>query len=145
MLLRMVDSHNPLYTRLIGEFTMGKPLWIYTYLLMLFAFNLIFAFTSMSGEQIADSMKKSGEYIYGIYPGEDTRRFINRLIFRFAFIGAVYSIIIAGLPMLFVLYDERFLRLTMIPGLLFMLLGMIFMVREELIALRLNETYKPLI
>ena len=47
--------------------------------------------------------------------------------------------------MLFVLYDERFLRLTMIPGLLFMLLGMIFMVREELIALRLNETYKPLI
>lgn len=145
MLLRMVDSHNPLYTTLIGEFTMGKPLWIYTYLLMLFAFNLIFAFTSMSGEQIADSMKKSGEYIYGIYPGEDTSRFINRLIFRFAFIGAVYSIIIAGLPMLFVLYDERFLRLTMIPGLLFMLLGMIFMVREELIALRLNETYKPLI
>ena len=145
MLLRMVDSHNPLYTTLIGEFTMGKPLWIYTYLLMLFAFNLIFAFISMSGEQIADSMKKSGEYIYGIYPGEDTSRFINRLIFRFAFIGAVYSIIIAGLPMLFVLYDERFLRLTMIPGLLFMLLGMIFMVREELIALRLNETYKPLI
>ena len=112
---------------------------------MLFAFNLIFAFISMSGEQIVESMKKSGEYIYGIYPGEDTSRFINRLIFRFAFIGAVYSIIIAGLPMLFVLYDERFLRLTMIPGLLFMLLGMIFMVREELIALRLNETYKPLI
>ena len=145
VLLRMVDSHNPFYTKLIEDLNIGKPLWIYTYLFILFAFNFLFAFVNMSGEQIADSMKKSGEYIYGIYPGEETSRFINKLIFRFAFIGAVYSIVIAGLPMLFVLYDERFLRLTMIPGLLFMLLGMIFMVREELIALRLNETYKPLI
>lgn len=145
MLLRMVDSHNSLYTKLIEDLNIGKPLWIYTYLFILFAFNFLFAFVNMSGGQIADSMKKSGEYIYGIYPGEETSRFINKLIFRFAFIGAVYSIMIAGLPMLFVLYDERFLRLTMIPGLLFMLLGMIFMVREELIALRLNETYKPLI
>ena len=130
---------------MIEDLNIGKPLWIYTYLFILFAFNFLFAFVNMSGEQIADSMKKSGEYIYGIYPGEETSQFINKLIFRFAFIGAVYSILIAGLPMLFVLYDERFLRLTMIPGLLFMLLGMIFMVREELIALRLNETYKPLI
>ena len=69
MLLRMVDSHNPLYTTLIGEFTMGKPLWIYTYLLMLFAFNLIFAFTSMSGEQIADSMKNQVSISTGFIQG----------------------------------------------------------------------------
>ena len=34
-------------------------------------------------EQIAERMKKSGEYIYGIYPGEETSRFMNRIIFRF--------------------------------------------------------------
>jgi len=145
MLLRMVDSHNPLYTTLIGQFTMGKPLWIYTYLLMLFAFNLIFAFTSMSGEQIADSMKKSGEYIYGIYPGEDTSRFINRLVLRFSIIGGIFNVLMAGTPMLFVLSDEKLLRIAMIPGLFMMFGGMIFTIKDEMKALRLNETYKPLI
>ena len=33
----------------------------------------------MSGDQLSDRMKKSGEYIYGVYPGEETSRFINRI------------------------------------------------------------------
>ena len=51
----------------------------------------------------------------------------------------------AGGPMLFVLYDEKLLRLAMIPGLFLMFGGMIFTIRDEFKALRLNETYKPLI
>ena len=47
--------------------------------------------------------------------------------------------------MLFVLFDEKLLRLAMIPGLFMMFGGMIFTIRDEVKALRLNETYKPLI
>ena len=47
--------------------------------------------------------------------------------------------------MLFVLVDEKLLRVAMIPGLFMMFGGMIFIVRDEVKALRLNETYKPLI
>ena len=90
-------------------------------------------------------MKKSGEYIYGVYPGEETSRFLNRLIFRFSIIGAFFNIIIAGTPMLFVLADEKLLKIAMIPGLFMMFGGIIFTVRDEVNALRLNETYKPLI
>ena len=99
----------------------------------------------MSGEQIAERMKKSGEYIYGIYPGEETSRFLNRLIFRFSIIGAFFNVIMGGIPMLFVLADEKLLKIAMIPGLFMMFGSMIFTVRDELKALRLNETYKPLI
>ena len=99
----------------------------------------------MNGEEIADRMKKSGEYIYGIYPGEDTSRFINRLVFRFSVIGGLFNVIMAGGPMLFVLFDERLLRLAMIPGLCMMCGGMIFTIGDEGKALRVNETYKPLI
>ena len=90
-------------------------------------------------------MKKSGEYIYGIYPGEETSRFINQLVFRFAMIGGVLNVFMAGGPMLFVLFDEKLLKIAMIPGLFMMFGGMIFTVRDEVSALRLNETYKPLI
>ena len=132
-------------TRLSKEFMIGKPLWVYVYISVLFLFSIIFAFVTMNGEEIADRMKKSGEYIYGIYPGEDTSRFINRLVLRFAVIGGLFNVIMAGGPMLFVLYDEKLLRLAMIPGLFLMFGGMIFTIRDEFKALRLNETYKPLI
>ena len=83
--------------------------------------------------------------MYGVYPGEETSRFINRLVLRFSLIGAVFNVVMAGGPMLFVLVDEKLLRVAMIPGLFMMFGGMIFTVRDEVKALRLNETYKPLI
>ena len=127
------------------EFMIGKPLWVYVYISVLFLFSIIFAFVTMNGEEIADRMKKSGEYIYGIYPGADTSLFINRLVLRFSVIGGLFNVVMAGGPMLFVLFDEKLLRLARIPGLFMMCGGMIFTIRDEVKALRLNETYKPLI
>ncbi|HEU3153145.1 TPA: accessory Sec system protein translocase subunit SecY2, partial [Streptococcus pneumoniae] len=127
------------------EFMVGKPLWVYVYISVLFLFSIIFAFVTMNGEEIADRMKKSGEYIYGIYPGADTSRFINRLVLRFSVIGGLFNVVMAGGPMLFVLFDEKLLRLAMIPGLFMMFGGMIFTIRDEVKALRLNDTYRPLI
>ncbi|VRD33255.1 preprotein translocase subunit SecY [Streptococcus pneumoniae] len=137
-------NHSGLMT-LSKEFMIGKPLWVYVYISVLFLFSIIFAFVTMNGEEIADRMKKSGEYIYGIYPGADTSRFINRLVLRFSVIGGLFNVVMAGGPMLFVLFDEKLLRLAMIPGLFMMFGGMIFTIRDEVQALRLNETYKPLI
>lgn len=145
LLLQTVLPNHTVFAELSAQFAIGKPLWIYMYIVILFLFSIAFAFVNMSGEQISDRMKKSGEYIYGIYPGEETSRFINQLVFRFAMIGAVLNVIMAGGPMLFVLFDEKLLKIAMIPGLFMMFGGMIFTVRDEVSALRLNETYKPLI
>ena len=145
LLLQTIFPRNLLFTEISSQYIMGKPLWIYMYMIILFIFSIAFAFVNMSGEQISDRMKKSGEYIYGVYPGEETSRFINRLVLRFSFIGAVFNVVMAGGPMLFVLVDEKLLRVAMIPGLFMMFGGMIFTVRDEVKALRLNETYKPLI
>ena len=145
LLLQTVFPNHSVFAELSAQFTIGKPLWIYMYIVILFIFSIAFAFVNMSGEQISDRMKKSGEYIYGVYPGEETSRFVNQLVFRFSIIGAVLNVIMAGGPMLFVLFDEKLLKIAMIPGLFMMFGGMIFTVRDEISALRLNETYKPLI
>ena len=145
LLLQTLFPRSSVFSELSAQYGVGKPLWIYSYIAMIFLFSIAFAFVNMSGDQISDRMKKSGEYIYGVYPGEETSRFINRLVFRFSLIGAFFNVIMAGGPMLFVLYDEKLLRLAMIPGLFMMFGGMIFTVRDEVKALRLNETYKPLI
>ncbi len=145
LFLHSLFPENPIYMELSNQYKMGEPLWIYLYIAILFLFSIAFAFVNMSGDQIADRMKKSGEYIYGVYPGEETSRFINRLVLRFSIVGGIINVIMAGLPMLLVLHDEKLLRVAMIPGLFLMLNGMIFNVKDEVKALRLNETYKPLI
>lgn len=145
LLLQLFDPGNPVYQQITIQYAMGKPLWIYTYIATLFVFSIAFAFVNISGEQVADRMKKSGEYIYGIYPGEDTSKYINNLVFKFAIVGGIFNVLFAGLPMLFVLVDEQLLRVSMIPGLFMILSGMIFNIKDEIRALKLNETYKPLI
>lgn len=145
LLLQLFDPGNPVYQQITIQYAMGKPLWIYTYIATLFVFSIAFAFVNISGEQVAERMKKSGEYIYGIYPGEDTSKYINNLVFKFAIVGGIFNVLFAGLPMLFVLVDEQLLRVSMIPGLFMILSGMIFNIKDEIRALKLNEIYKPLI
>jgi len=145
LLLQTLFPQTTVFSELSAQYGVGKPLWIYSYIAMIFLFSIAFAFINMSGDQLSDRMKKSGEYIYGVYPGEETSRFINRLVLRFSIIGGIFNVLMAGTPMLFVLSDEKLLRIAMIPGLFMMFGGMIFTIKDEMKALRLNETYKPLI
>ena len=145
LLLQTLFPQTSIFYEISSEYGIGKPLWIYSYITMIFLFSIAFSFVNMSGDQISDRMKKSGEYIYGVYPGEETSRFINRLVFRFSIIGGTFNVFMAGTPMLLVLSDEKLLNIAMLPGLFMMFGGMIFTIKDEMKALRLNETYKPLI
>ena len=49
----------------ISALTIGQPLWLVLYQLILFVLSIAFAFVNVSGEQISERMRKSGEYIYG--------------------------------------------------------------------------------
>ena len=145
LLLQTLFPQTSVFSELSAQYGIGKPLWIYSYIAMLFLFSIAFAFVNMSGDQISDRMKKSGEYIYGVYPGEETSSFINRLVLRFSIIGGVFNVLMAGTPMLLVFSDEKLLKIAMIPGLFMMFGSMIFTIKDEMKALRLNETYNPLI
>ena len=144
MLFQLIFPKNGWTTPIIQALVMGTPIWLFLYLLILFLLALAFAFVNVSGERVSEQMKKSGEYIYGIYPGKDTSQYINRLVTRFAVIGAIYTLTIAGLPMLVVLYDPRYLQLSMIPGLFMIFSGMMYNIKEEVKALRMNENYRSL-
>jgi translocase, putative len=145
MLLQVIFPNASWIQDWIGQFAIGRPVWLYTYIVVLFILGLAFSFINMNGEEIAEKMKKSGEYIYNIYPGEETSRYINWLILRFAVLGSTYTVLMAGLPMLIVLYDPRYMQLTMLPGLFFIFNGMVFNIKEEIDALTLNENYRPLL
>lgn len=144
MLIQFIHPENKWTSGAIKALTVGQPLWLVVYLVMLFVLGLAFAFVNVSGEQISERMRKSGEYIYGVYPGQETSAYINHLVLRLGFIGALYLLFMAGAPMLIILVNPDYLQLSMIPGTFLIFSGMIYNVNEEMKALKLNTSYTPL-
>lgn len=144
MLIQFIHPENKWASGAIKALTVGQPLWLVVYLVMLFVLGLAFAFVNVSGEQISERMRKSGEYIYGVYPGQETSAYINHLVLRLGFIGALYMLFMAGAPMLIILVNPDYLQLSMIPGTFLIFSGMIYNVNEEMKALKLNTSYTPL-
>ena len=145
LIIHFLQPDNQLIEQWIEALSMGSPAWFILYLLTIFILALAFAFINISGDQIAERMQKSGEYIENVYPGAATRRYINGLVTYFALVGAFYLILISGLPMLVVLLDIRYLRLSMIPGIFMIFIGMVFSIKDEVEALTLNDRYRSLL
>ena len=145
LIIPFLQPNNQLIEQWIEALSMGSPAWFILYLLTIFILALAFAFINISGDQIAERMQKSGEYIENVYPGGATRRYINGLVTYFALVGAFYLILISGLPMMVVLLDIRYLRLSMIPGIFMIFIGMVFSIKDEVDALTLNDRYRSLL
>ena len=145
LIIHFLQPDNQLIEQWIEALSMGSLAWFILYLLTIFILALAFAFINISGDQIAEQMQKSGEYIENVYPGGATRRYINGLVTYFALVGAFYLILISGLPMMVVLLDIRYLRLSMIPGIFMIFIGMVFSIKDEVDALTLNDRYRSLL
>ena len=116
-------------------------MWTFLYILMIGILSFAFAFVNVNGEEIADKMMKASEYIDYIYPGADTRHYINGIVLRLTVFGTLYLILFTALPFSVLLWDKELLRLTMIAGTFLVFVGMIYNIREEIRALRVNQRY----
>ena len=74
------------------------------YLIVYAAAILFFAFfyTALvfNPKDTADNLKKSGAYIPGIRPGEQTTRYIDAIMTRLTLVGALYLVLVCLLPQL---------------------------------------------
>ena len=77
-----------------------QPIGLILYIAFIFGFTFFYAFVQVSPEKIADNLKKQGSYIPGIRPGDDTENHVSKILGRVTFIGAIYLVSIAALPLL---------------------------------------------
>ena len=82
LLVQAINSRASWAASIAKELVIGAPAWILLYGLMIAILSFAFAFVTVNGEEIADKMMKNSEYIDFVYPGEETRRYINRIVFR---------------------------------------------------------------
>jgi preprotein translocase subunit SecY len=81
----------------------GQPLYIALFAAAIIFFCFFYTALVFNPRETADNLKKSGAFIPGIRPGEQTASYIDLVITRLTLVGAFYLVIVALLPELMTL------------------------------------------
>ncbi len=73
---------------------------LYVVLIILFSYLYTFMATGLKPKELAENLNKQGGYIPGIRPGKETQKYIGSVLSKTTFLGALFLVIIAGLPII---------------------------------------------
>ena len=76
----------------------GEPMYVIFYAVAIIFFCFFYTALMFNPKEIADNLKKSGAYIPGYRPGEQTARYIDSVTSRLTFAGAIYITSVCLLP-----------------------------------------------
>ena len=76
----------------------GQPVYVLLYAAAIIFFCYFYTALVFNPKETADNLKKSGAFIPGIRPGEQTSRYIEKIILRLTLIGAIYITLVCLMP-----------------------------------------------
>ena len=76
----------------------GQPLYTILYAAAIVFFCFFYTALVFNSKETADNLKKSGAFVPGIRPGEQTARYIDKILTRLTLVGAVYITLVCLLP-----------------------------------------------
>lgn len=82
----------------------GQPLYVLFYACAIIFFCFFYTAIVFNSKETADNLKKSGAFIPGIRPGEQTARYIDGVMTRLTLAGALYITAVCLLPEFLILY-----------------------------------------
>ena len=74
------------------------PWGLIIYIILIVAFAFFYANLQINPQQLAENFQKNGSYIPGIRPGNETERYVRKVLNRVTVLGALSLVIIASLP-----------------------------------------------
>ena len=90
--------HIPVFNQIVNLFRWGSPLYIVLYVVLIIFFCYFYTAIVFNPEDVADNMRKYGGYIPGIRPGKKTAEYIDKVLTRLTFAGAIYVSLVCVLP-----------------------------------------------
>ena len=71
------------------------------YILLIVLFSYLYTFMAgLKPKELSENLNKQGGYIPGVRPGNETKGYISKVLSRTTFLGALFLIVIAGLPII---------------------------------------------
>mgnify|MGYP001142148817 CR=1 FL=1 len=76
----------------------GQPVYVLLYALAIIFFCFFYTALVFNSKDTADNLKKSGAFVPGIRPGDQTARYIDKILTRLTLVGAIYITLVCLLP-----------------------------------------------
>lgn len=81
-----------------GTLSPGQPIYVLLYAGAIVFFCFFYTALVFNSRETADNLKKSGAFIPGIRPGDQTAKYIDKILLRLTLAGAVYITFVCLLP-----------------------------------------------
>lgn len=81
----------------------GQPVYTILYAAAIIFFCFFYTALVFNSRETADNLKKSGAFVPGIRPGDQTGRYIDKILVRLTLAGAIYMVLVCLLPEFLVL------------------------------------------
>ncbi len=92
------QGNNPWMTTVSEQLTWGMPLYNLLYVAFIIFFCYFYTAIVFNPDDVAENMRKYGGFIPGIRPGKRTAEYLDHILGRITFGGAIYLALIALLP-----------------------------------------------
>ncbi len=84
----------------------GQPIYVIFYASAIIFFCFFYTALVFNPKETADNLKKSGAFVPGIRPGDQTARYIEKIMMRLTLTGAIYVTLVCLLPELLIVWKN---------------------------------------
>jgi preprotein translocase subunit SecY len=92
--------HHPIAQALYDYLMPGSPLYLTIYAVLIFFFTYFYTAVIFNPQEIAENLNKYGGFIPGVRAGTDTANYLDRIVSRLTFAGAIFLTLVAVVPLL---------------------------------------------
>ncbi len=92
--------HHPIAQAIYDYLMPGSPLYLAIYAVLIFFFTYFYTAVIFNPQEIAENLNKYGGFIPGVRAGTDTANYLDRIVSRLTFAGAIFLTLVAVIPIL---------------------------------------------
>ena len=95
-------SKNDAWMAFVNKWlSLSSLLGFILFIIFVIAFTYFYTFVTIKPKELSENLQKNGGYIPGVRPGEETEKYVNKVLIRITVVGSIFLAIIAGLPYVF--------------------------------------------
>nr|YP_009396461.1 SecY-type transporter protein [Polysiphonia scopulorum]ARW65647.1 SecY-type transporter protein [Polysiphonia scopulorum] len=96
----LLKTSNPNITRLLNTLISNNFCYLTLYSIFIIIFSYFYSSIILNTKDIAENLQKMSASIPNVRPGEETIKYLNKIINKLTFIGSIFLFIIAQFPLI---------------------------------------------
>ncbi|NQN87190.1 accessory Sec system protein translocase subunit SecY2 [Streptococcus suis] len=140
----LFPDHASMFQYIASYFALTHVEGVWFFLIILALLTISFAFTTINPTEKTKEMRRTGDYIPFIRPGQPTKTYLTALIVKIATINAIFIISMVGIPILLSLDYPEIQKIAGLPGIFMMVVGILLTIIKEVKMLGLKKRYGSL-